>query len=986
MRQAASVAVLLALGFSTALGVSKSYDVVPYANCVAEIVTSPNGGVTQYYRNTLDSIAMVSFWVGDRGNGEAFDVEIWDSAGSKVAHKYNATAPSRSWSWLNIPLTQDVRPVRGRTYRVTVKHQDGLAPISFAYDSLNPYKYGSLTVNGTKKDSWDLALRVYGLHDPVDSTYWGMDDWCFVPWWSQDSANRDTLRGRAASLADSAGVGTMMTYARWPELVGDNETTLSWSEFDAHLWQVESAGCRPVVNITEVAKNASSRQAYIWKWNPNRESVLVWDTAVYCAPKNLYASIDADTNYWARYIEELVTHEDAAPGRPWQDSLPCDFVHTWEIWNEPNDTCVDSSKYLHGTTGWWRRPNLHYLDGYGDLPGLCELYTRMAYVAAEVIRSCPGHADDTILIGSTHRSLDSTPGVLVRGIDFVREVYEAAPQPVFWDGISFHPYQSGCGFRPGLFEESAESLRTVARLRGDYDCQLWCTEVSVYPEDMASKQYYQMRYLPQVFTTALASQALPGAGVDQCQWWTYSQINDWWPDSLGLIGLYKDSVIDDSIWRRGHWGKHSSFYTFRTLTEELTDHRFERRVLADDAAEDSLMRVHEFSDPGANDRRVWVGWAVDTSDSGNIPVSITAQAPVRTDSVLVTDSMGSETEHAADADGWLRLTLTRQVQYMREVGPATRPDLVVDSIMVPVGAHAWSVMDIHAFVKNIGNASTPDTVALDFLCDDSVFRHATSEWAIDSGDTYEFSFEINPIPGWMHGWHLFSARVNHGQTYVEKDGMDDNVGYVRRYISWGPYGNIVSELCGYHSNEPLPLLRFESHSYEADTTGQTPCDSARLVQWWYGLNDTVVHGGDTTAWFCVNQAVSLDSIWSYLSGQGKYKMFLQVKDSWSMSDLIPDTVHPFVVFDTTAPTGSIAINGGARFAPSSTCTLTLAACDSASGVGWMRFMNRPQVDLAENGGFSASLGSWSFTNGAYDTSLAMARLSLRLRLGRSLPQ
>ena len=137
MRQAALIAVLLASGFSAALGISKSYDVVPYGGCVSEIVTAPNNGVTQYYRNTLDSTAMISFWMGDRGTGEAFNVEVWDSAGPMVAHKYNVSAPSRSWSWLNIPLDFDASPVRGRTYKVIVS-RTGAGAISFAYDPRNP--------------------------------------------------------------------------------------------------------------------------------------------------------------------------------------------------------------------------------------------------------------------------------------------------------------------------------------------------------------------------------------------------------------------------------------------------------------------------------------------------------------------------------------------------------------------------------------------------------------------------------------------------------------------------------------------------------------------------------------------------------------------------------------------------------------------------------------------------------------------------------
>jgi hypothetical protein len=969
---------------------SKSYDVVPYADCVAQ-TTIPHTDVVQYVRNTLDSLSAISVWIGDTFDTSSFNVIVVDSAvpTHQIAHNTDPGHPTQCWAWLNLPLTKDAKPVRGRTYKVVVSRPLNASAISFAYDPNNPYRYGHISVRNANPQpdtlASDLALRILGLHNTIDSTYWGVDDPLFVPWYEPDGENRNNLRNWAAHLADSAGVGTMMVYASWPELVGDNDTTLVWSQFDAHLWEVKQAQCRPVINITGVAKYASSRQDSIWKrtWigDTTHDSgywfyYRVWDTAVFCAPKNLFAPIEDDTNYWARYIEELVTHGESEQWRrSWEH--PCSFVHTWEIYNEPNDTCVNSMLYFGGITGFWRRPTLQYTSGFDGLPGLCALYERMAYVAAQVIRSCPGHTDDTILIGSTHRALDSTPGVLVRGIDFMRGVYEAASQSVFWDGISFHPYQGGCGFHPGLFEESAESLRAVARVHGDDDCLLWCTEVSVFPEDMGSKQYFQMRYLPQLYTTALGSQALPGVGCDQCQWFTFSQINGWWPESLGLIGLFKENVDNETIWDGGWWGKHSSFYTFRTLTEELTNHRLERRVLMNDSTEDSLMRVYEFSDPESNDRRVWVGWAVDTTSAGETPVSISAQAPVRTDCVVVGDGIGPESTLTADADGWLRLTLTRQVQYMREDGPATRPDLAVDSFRVmPERPQVGKEMGFVAYVRNTDSArATPDTVWYRFLCDTTTICSVPGPSIGPLGrDTVTVIGCV--VQNWMRGDHLFRLEANPGQKFVEKDGLDDNDGYSRNKVVRPPVGDIGAVLCGHHGNEPPALLRIESHSLEADTTGQTPCDSARLVQWWYGLNDTVVHSGDTTAWFCVNEAVSLDTSWLYLSGQGEYKMFLQVKDSWSMSDLIPDTTHPFIVFATTGPAGSIVINDGARFATSSTCTLALTAVDSVSGVAAMRFINdAPKVDLVVGGSFTATAGSFEYENAEIDTLLHMAKLT-----------
>ena len=117
MRQAALIAVLLAVGFSVAPATSKSYDVVPFGGCVAEMATSPNNGIAQYYRNTLDSLTHISWWCGDTFSGGLYKVEVKDSVtGSLVAHGPLIGQPATEcWAWLDFPLTKDAQPVRGRT-------------------------------------------------------------------------------------------------------------------------------------------------------------------------------------------------------------------------------------------------------------------------------------------------------------------------------------------------------------------------------------------------------------------------------------------------------------------------------------------------------------------------------------------------------------------------------------------------------------------------------------------------------------------------------------------------------------------------------------------------------------------------------------------------------------------------------------------------------------------------------------------------------
>ena len=112
---------LLLVVASLSYAATKSYDVVPFKNYIG---VQPLGqiGVSQYYRNTLDSLTHVNFWVGDAGDtSEHFYVEVRDSvSGALLAQTYagGVQAPG-SWSWMPCSLvtTNGKRPVRGRTYK-----------------------------------------------------------------------------------------------------------------------------------------------------------------------------------------------------------------------------------------------------------------------------------------------------------------------------------------------------------------------------------------------------------------------------------------------------------------------------------------------------------------------------------------------------------------------------------------------------------------------------------------------------------------------------------------------------------------------------------------------------------------------------------------------------------------------------------------------------------------------------------------------------
>jgi len=121
---------------AVAFPLSKSYDVVPYRNCIG-LQEDGEAGVSQFYRNTLDSLTAVSVWIGDTFDGGAYKVEVKDSVTDQLlAHSAELSAP-QMWAWTQFPLSRDADPVRGRTYKVVVTRPTGAA-ISFAYCDTNP--------------------------------------------------------------------------------------------------------------------------------------------------------------------------------------------------------------------------------------------------------------------------------------------------------------------------------------------------------------------------------------------------------------------------------------------------------------------------------------------------------------------------------------------------------------------------------------------------------------------------------------------------------------------------------------------------------------------------------------------------------------------------------------------------------------------------------------------------------------------------------
>jgi hypothetical protein len=115
---------------------------------------------------------------------------------------------------------------------------------------------------------------------------------------------------------------------------------------------------------------------------------------------------------------------------------------------------------------------------------------------------------------------------------------------------------------------------------------------------------------------------------------------------------------------------------------------------------------------------------------------------------------------------------------------------------------------------------------------------------------------------------------------------------------------------------------------------------------------------DGSSWSSWETAGSSKS-WTLPAGDGSKTVYLQVRDAALNTSL---TTTDTISLDTTAPTGSASIAGGAMYVTSTSVTLTLSASDgSGSGVSDMRFSNDESTWSSwETYGTSKS---WTVTSG-----------------------
>ncbi len=732
-----AVVILLVVGAtSSSLGLVRAYSVAPvkaqWSGWTDTIY--PNNRVSEVITCNFDELdsasgGYVELFAGFHGaSGNYYHLGIYEYPAGPLVASRNNLVPGHDHTWLKFDR---IRTEPGEVFTKGKKYEfrftrSGSDSIQYYYDTMCGYHYGQMIAPypPTITPSYGLAMRVCGRMNPVDTSWWG-----YQTWLGSDTVELNT-HGIPAK-ARNAGVGTARIELRWSNIWPKKDSAFRFANSDAEVaYATTTMGCQVIglLDYTDTAEWASSRiEIDTTVVNDDTTIDTTWCEA--CPPRNLYAPVSSDTNYWYRYVRGVVQH---------YDSIDPDLINVWEVWNEPNDTAR-----------FWKVPNTYYVidDTVHDL---CSLYARLCVVAESAISSV--RTDDTVLVGSL---VCMQPNVQSRihPAEMLGYCYQYG-QGAAWDGVSAHYYTDPDeGFDPSAFDAYAETLRMVMRGNGDYG-GLWLTETgrSVNPDSSVPA-----RYLCEAFTTAAATGALPQGGYDGACYYCFREDGE----HYGVL----DAADDTS---------RPAYYAACQTASALTDKRFNRRVMDGDTAIDNHTRVYEFEDTTTLKKRTWVCWQ-DEVAAAFTPL------PVRNDEVdtvaLAYNSTPPASQKDAEPTGWLNIALQLRPAFVMEKQAASRPDLVVDSVKYALGVPDT----VLAWVTNRGTRPTPrqspgnqpyPTWAVLYANGDSLAQQVHADTiAVSQQVTFRFSLSIAQ-PAAV----LLVVKVNPAQTYVEL-GTDDNSGY-----------------------------------------------------------------------------------------------------------------------------------------------------------------------------------------------------------------
>ena len=669
-------------------------------------VVSPNHTVSQVVTSCFDELdsaaggCNVQLFVGSKLTSQQYYMSILTYPGhAPVGYAFGDRSDvDHKWVtfWPKIDHPESI--VRGNKleFRFTRVWPDSL---QFYYDTTAGYsQYGQMIPPPRLHESIPatagLAMRVYARLRPVDSTMWGAT--CFLP-----DSQKHWDKWSDSMAVTGAKWGTF--YARW-DTIEEDSGEFDFSKFDSNVTLMLDAGIEPVPVLLGTPKWASSRIA---TYDLGQGSFV--DTSVFAPPVHM----DTGINFWVRYLDTLLTHENGA-------IRPADSVHTWSTWNEPNEGCdsfYDGPQSWHGFTGWWRSPSRYYDSLDTNWTYRCSLYVQLCSLAANEIRSHDGHENDRMVVGELGGVENyNADWKLVRGRDWLHKMYATGSRH-FWDVISAHPCQTpqvGVFFDPDAFAVYAETLRTIMRKNDDWS-ELWDSEADYGMVNAVNEEQNANGNCSAMIST-MAQAGLPGGTYDRYCWF------------MSCAKMYYGSwcLFNETICPR------AGRFAYRQVLDKLNGKRFNGRVMAGDSTGDANVRMYEFED-STSLRKTWVCWVKRPELVGSVKL------PARSDLAMACslDYDGSQQPQPAsvEASGWLPRFLRDRPVFLTEPDceSLVRPDLVVDSFRVwPKTLRVGMEAVFTVYVTNQGNRATYDTIWYRLLCDTTAFA-ATPGSAIGIG-------------------------------------------------------------------------------------------------------------------------------------------------------------------------------------------------------------------------------------------------------------
>jgi hypothetical protein len=403
----------------------------------------------------LDSTsgAYCELFAGAEGGGGAYHVSVLSYPGATEIATGNAGGNvDHKWVKFNLGVRYPDSIVKGKKleFRFT---RDAFTPgdsLEFYYDSACGYsRYGQMIAPSLPSlpATAGLAMRCYGRMKPVNGV------------WRACTNHGDDPRpgGQGAEIA--------LARAKSMDVKWLRDDFLCWDGWEENRPKVESIYNRYVDSGFSLIGNLSFGRNVesISSGHPGRDSWGLYP------PRNLYADVHSDTNWWAVYCRGIMGSLDS--------------VKYWEVFPE-----------AHGDW-FWKDPDIAWYQGSGgpydtiDTPReRCSLYVRMCVVAESVAQDLAG--SQKILGGGTSRVLDwgindsTGDTVWVSGGAWLRLMFDLAVHSYggvenCFDIVSVHAYMHydwGHYFIEDVFDRSLDTARSVMREAGYPGMELWATE------------------------------------------------------------------------------------------------------------------------------------------------------------------------------------------------------------------------------------------------------------------------------------------------------------------------------------------------------------------------------------------------------------------------------------------------------------------------------------------------------------------------------